>query len=305
MTTAVLEPVVVSAPTPTRVTPKPAPKPSSMGAGIYLRVLFAFAALNVWAVVYALGLGAAQEARSQSVLYAQFREQLAAGTAPAGGAIRPGKPVALLDIPRLRIRDVVVEGTSPGELLSGPGHRVDTPLPGETGVSIFYGRGATFGAPFGRLTSLTAGDSIDVTDAVGTFHYVVQGVRRDGSLLPAPLPANGSRLTLGSATGDGWRAKLAPSKPFYIDAVLQGTALAEPGGRTSTLPASNNMLGSDGSALASLVRWLQLLCVVVVLSAWMRTRWGRWQTWLVAVPSIGAALWLVTETAFKLLPNVL
>jgi sortase A len=73
----------------------------------------------------------------------------------------------------------------------------------------------------------------------------------------------------------------------------------------ASVPSSNKVMGVDGSAISSLVRWLQLLCVTTVGAAWLYTRWGRWQTWLVAVPTVGAALWVVTETAFRLLPNLL
>ena len=304
MTTGVLEPVV-QPPRASRSSRRAAAAPSSGAAIIVLRILYAFAALMIWFVVYALVFGAVQESRSQSVLYAQFRQQLAAGVAPSGGLIKAGKPVALLEIPRLGIHDVVVEGTSPGTLLLGPGHRADSPLPGEVGVSVVYGRGATFGAPFGHLVNLHQGDAIDIIDAVGTFHYVVDDVRRAGSPLPVPLAATGSRLTLASATGAGLRATVAPSAPFYVDATMHGGALAEPGGRVASVPSSNKVMGVDGGAFASLVRWLQLLFLMTVAAGWLYTRWGRWQTWLVAVPAVGAALWLVTETAFRLLPNLL
>jgi sortase A len=304
VTTTSVQPVADQSAVSRRL-PTRAPAPSSATAVIALRTLFGLAALMIWAVLYALVFGAVQEARSQTVLYAQFRQQLADGTAPVGGLIKPGKPVAVLEIPRLGMRDVVVEGTAPGNLLLGPGHRADSPLPGEVGVSVMYGRGATFGAPFGRLAKLHPGDPITVTDAVGTFHYVVDDVRRAGSPLPAPLTGTASRLTLASGTASGWRSVLAPNAPIYVDATMQGAALAEPGGRVGSVPASNKLMGSDGSALGSLVRWLQLLGLAAIGTALLYARWGRWQTWIVAVPTVGAALWIVTETAFRLLPNVL
>ena len=49
---------------------------------------------------------------------------------------------------------VVVEGTTPGEPDAGPGHLRDTPLPGQAGVSVVFGRRATFGAPFASLPQL-------------------------------------------------------------------------------------------------------------------------------------------------------
>ena len=54
----------------------------------------------------------------------------------------------MLDIPAIGIANmVVVEGTSPENLTLGPGHLRDTPLPGQAGISVVFGRRATFGAP--------------------------------------------------------------------------------------------------------------------------------------------------------------
>jgi len=279
--------------------------PSSSGSAVTIRVLYAFSGLMIWAVLYALLFGAVQESRSQSVMYAKFRQELAGEVAPIGAPIRSGTPVALLEIPRLGLRDVVVEGTSSGDLLKGPGHRADSPLPGEAGVSVLYGRGATFGAPFGRLQKLQVGDAITVVDGAGTFQYTVKDVRRAGSPLPQPVGAGASRLTLATAAAHGWRAILAPSAPLYVDADMTGAATAEPGGRPSEVPASEKLMAVDSGALNSLVHWLALFGISAAAAAWAFARWGRWQTWIVAAPTVGATLWLVSETAMKLLPNAL
>jgi sortase A len=297
--------------TPTEPAPPPRrqlsvkPELASGTAVVALRVLYALSALMIWALVYTLLLGALSEARAQNVMYSQFRQQLAAETAPLGGSIGSGEPVALLSISKLDIRDVVVEGTSASDLLRGPGHRADSPLPGEVGVSVFYGRGATFGAPFRNITRLKPGDKITIVDGAGSFLYVVQDLRRAGSPLPQPLSAGTSRVTLATAAGSGWRAGWAPSAPFYVDATMVGTATAEPGGRVGSVPSDETLMANDTGALASLVRWLQLFALVGAITAWTYSRWGRWQTWLVGVPTVMAALWIVSETAVKLLPNVL
>ena len=283
--------------------------PSSNNSIAVIRVLYAFSGLMIWAVLYALVFGALQETRSQAVMYAKFRQELAPGAAgaaaPIGAPITRGTPVAILEIPRIGLRDVVVEGTSSGDLLKGPGHRADSPLPGEAGVSVVYGRAATFGAPFSRLEKLQPGDPITVVDGAGTFRYTVLDVRRTGSPLPQPIGATGSRLTLGSAAAHGWRSVLAPSAPIYVDADMQGTASAEPGGRPGSVPGGDKLMGVDTGALNSLVHWLALLGLTVAAAAWAFARWGRWQTWIVAAPTVGAALWLVSETAMRLLPNAL
>jgi sortase A len=86
---------------------------------------------------------------------------------------------------------------------------------------------------------------------------------------------------------------------------MVGTASNEPGGRIAAVPADEKLMASDTSVLASLVRWLQLFVVVAVATAWAYFRWGRWQAWLAGLPTLMAALWIVSETAVKLLPNVL
>jgi sortase A len=86
---------------------------------------------------------------------------------------------------------------------------------------------------------------------------------------------------------------------------MVGTAAAEPGGRVAAVPTDEKLMASDTGALGSLVRWLQLFALVAALTAWAYSRWGRWQTWLVGVPTLMASLWIVSETAVRLLPNVL
>ena len=62
--------------------------------------------------------------------------------------------MALLSIPRLRISQVVVEGTASGDTLAGPGHLRKTVIPGQVGTSVVMGRAVTYGAPFGDLDQL-------------------------------------------------------------------------------------------------------------------------------------------------------
>jgi sortase A len=62
---------------------------------------------------------------------------------------------------------------------------------------------------------------------------------------------------------------------------------------------------SDTSELIFLVLWLQLLVIGVVGVAWASVRWGRWQSWLVGMPVILAALWGATSSVSLLLPNLM
>src|SRR5262249_61335956 len=101
--------------------------------------------------------GSLRHTGDQRVAYARLRSDMANGIAPVGQTrsdghlLAPGTPVAWLEIPQLDVHEVVFEGTSAGVLRSGPGHRRDTPLPGQAGVSVIFGRRAAFGGPFHPL----------------------------------------------------------------------------------------------------------------------------------------------------------
>ena len=111
------------------------------------------ALLIVGFVGYLLGVSRIQEAGAQRRLYATLAGELGQDIGPLGPTTA-GAPVAVLGIPGIGITDmVVVEGTSPEELMAGPGHLRNTPLPGQLGLSVIFGRRVTFGAPFARLAS--------------------------------------------------------------------------------------------------------------------------------------------------------
>ncbi|MFZ0322527.1 MAG: sortase [Actinomycetes bacterium] len=262
--------------------------------------------LAVWFVAYALGLSGLQERADQRVLYGQLREQLALATAPVGGAISPGAPIAVLQIPALGVsNDVVVEGTSSSALRLGPGHRRDTPLPGQAGVSLVYGRSVTFGAPFRNLSALGPKDTIVVTTGQGEFTYVVDSVRRPGDPLPPPPAADQGRLTLVSAEGSGRLASFTASDTVFVDATMQGKVQPVLAGRPASVGDAETSMGSDTSGLVALVLWLEALVLVAVGVVWAARRWGGWQTWVVSVPVVLAVLWGTTSVAFGLLPNLL
>ena len=102
----------------------------------------------------------------------QAAGELANQLAPIGPTA-PGSPVAILDIPSIGIKDmVVVEGTSPENLTLGPGLlRAPDARPG--GGREIFGRRATFGAPFARLDQLRKGDIIGTITGQGMSSYEV------------------------------------------------------------------------------------------------------------------------------------
>jgi sortase A len=256
---------------------------------------------------FAFGLSGLQEQRSQHQLYASFRGLLdpSSEIAPSiGGRIAPGTPVALLNSPEAGLQSVVVvEGTSAGDLLEGPGHLPDSPLPGQPGESILAGRSTTAGAPFAGITHLFKGDVIAVTTGQGTFHFIVKDQRLAGDPLPA-IPAGGAELTLVTSAGSGGLGRLEPNHLVYVDAILRGKAVAAPPGRPVAVPAAERVGQNDPSAWPFVVFWLLALLVGAGAVVWLWRRWGHRQTWLVGAPVLLAILWGFSTEAIRLLPNV-
>ena len=80
--------------------------------------------------------------------------------------------IARLTIPKLDLHAIVIEGTSYRALKAGPGHLVETPLPGDIGNSVLAGHRDTF---FRKLNDLVAGDSILVEREGRTYRFTVAG----------------------------------------------------------------------------------------------------------------------------------
>ena len=126
-----------------------------------------------------------------------------------------GDPVARLEIPSLGVDQIVVEGTASAALTKGPGHRRDTFLPGQAGVSVLMGRATAYGGPFGRIQELPPGETISVITGQGEHIYRVLGVRYAGDPSPAFKPGTG-RLVLETARGGPYM----PSGVVRVDAEL-------------------------------------------------------------------------------------
>ncbi|MGN8247142.1 sortase [Cellulomonas soli] len=289
------------------MTPRPPRPPRSQEPAASLvatTALLVVAALAAWALVQVLVLGSLVQARSQQVLYAQLREQLASQTAPTGGAIEPGAPVAVLSVPTLGLQQVVVEGTASGDLQAGPGHRRDTVLPGQAGVSLVLGRATAFGGPFRHVPHLREGDGIEVTTGQGEFVYRVDGVRHDGDALPTPLEDGGSRLTLVTVEGSGMLGAISGYETVYVDATLVGDAVQGPAGRPGAVPPAEGVLAVDVGALPVLVLAVQALLLAVAATLLLRHRLPARAAWVLGAPLLLAAAWWATEIAARLLPNL-
>ncbi len=88
-------------------------------------------------------------------------------------APRPGRTVGLLVIPRIRVRQVFVEGTAKADLETGPGRYSRSAYPGQPGNAAIAGHRTTFGHPFFNMDLLRVGDPIFLQTRQGNFRYDV------------------------------------------------------------------------------------------------------------------------------------
>ncbi|TQK69939.1 sortase [Nocardioides sp. SLBN-35] len=261
------------------------------------------ALVTLWMALQLLVLGGVAQERSQSLLYDEFRAEVAAATASVGPVTEPGAPVALIQVPRLGLQQVVVEGTASGDLLAGPGHLRNTVLPGQAGASVVFGRAATYGSPFRDLDRLEPGDRIEVTVAQGRVAFTVRAVRRSGDPLPQPLAAGRARLTLVTAEGHGRLRAIAPGEALYVDAEAD-SAFPAPSGLPPTVPEPEKPMGTDTGVLPLLALDLALLLALTLGVIAARQRWSLVHVWVVATPLAIALAWVTTDGVMRLLPNL-
>jgi sortase A len=123
------------------------------------------------------------------------------------GKIKPGEALTRLEIPKLDVDVVVVEGTSLAALRAGAGHYPATPLPGEPGNVAIAGHRTTYGRPFNRMDELVRGDRVILTTPIARNVYEITGdpfVVEPTDWSPIDdFPRGGSFLTLTSCHPEG------------------------------------------------------------------------------------------------------
>jgi sortase A len=295
--------------------PKRAPRPLRSKPVLTQRelmaqsILLVISAMLLALVLNVTTLSQVQHLVAQQQLINDYREQLAAGTAPVSEGdfdnhlLADGAALGVLSIPSLGVNEVIVEGTSSTVLKNGPGHRRDTVLPGQAGVSVVMGRAAAFGGPFGRIQELAPGDTFRVRTGQGDNVFSVIGVRYAGDPLPSPPTAKQSRLVLETARGPSF----IPSGVAYVDTQLVG--VAKPAGVRQTtysaLPPGSLAMATDTATIWALVFALQFLLLVEFGAVWAYRHIGAQKTWIVFAPlTVLAGLYVANQVTI-LLPNLL
>jgi sortase A len=203
-----------------------------------------------------------------------------------------------MTIPKLGVRQIVVEGTSSALTAQGPGHYRGSALPGRPGNSVIMGRRTTYGSPFGLLDSLRPGDAIQVATGVGSWVYTVHSV---SEVLP------GAADVLGATTDN--RLTLVTSSPPYLAtgrlavvAYLSGSPAAQQPQASPMLTTSEYGLTGEPGALAGLIVWTEILAGALFLAVRLSRRLPRRVMWLLYAPIFLALAFAVSGTLSRLLP---
>jgi sortase A len=257
--------------------------------------LLLLALLIIGFVGYLLGVSRIQEGSAQQRLYATLAGELGQDIGPLGPT-KPGAPVAVLDIPAIGLHNaVVVEGTSPEDMANGPGHLRSTPLPGQIGTSVIFGRLVTYGAPFARLASLRPGDVITTITQQGSSRYRVVAV---GSSQQPVKDQNLNRLVLLTASSSG-----VPAYYDEVDADLVTAAHNGPVQLPDIGPSEQALAGDSGAMVMTMV-WGLALALTAIGAAVAAARWSPWPVYLVVTPVVLAIIWSFYESCAVLLPNL-
>lgn len=286
------------------------------------RLLIALGVLVLLFVVYLLWGTDISTASHQSTLHSQFeqalkgkgaagssdsptlslplRQRLAAGDQPADGL-----PIAELQIPKIGLDTVVVQGTDTNDLHLGPGHYDGTPMPGQAGNVAIAGHRTTYGAPFYNLNELGTGDTVVLTTLQGKFTYSV--VRNlivsptDNSVLDT---SSTPMLTLTTCN-----PRFSAAQRLIVQADLTSTPARTPatGGTAGNgaAPRSGQLAGGEGSWPGAAL-WgaggVLLAGAVWFVARRRRGRAVRWLTYGAGVIPMLVLLYFFFENVNSLLP---
>ena len=202
---------------------------------------------------------------------------------PAAPPAAPGQPIGIIDIPKIGINYVAVQGTDETDLERGPGHYSNTSLPGNPGNAAFAGHRTTYAAPFYNLDQLAPGDSIYVTTTQGRFQYVVSKTLvvdpSDVGVLDAtPTPT----LTLTTCNPRFSAATRMVVKASLVSPVVAAVPVQKVAAKKGA--SSSELLGSTGGWSGAV--WWGLACVALALAVWLvHRRLRHW--WVYVIGAVG------------------
>src|SRR6202021_2861109 len=120
--------------------------------------------------------------------------------------------------------------------------------------------------------------------------------------LPPTLAPRGGLRELVTAHG----SPLDPTGILYVDA--DQTSKPEPSSGevlSAYLSPTENAMANETQAWLPIVLWGQLLLLFAIALGWLWSAWGKWQTWVIAVPLVGFLVLCIADQATRLLPNLM
>jgi sortase A len=89
------------------------------------------------------------------------------------GRIKEGDAIGRIEIDRIGLDAVFLQGTDTATLQFGPGHYAKTSLPGQPGTAAIAGHRTTYLAPFRKINEIQDGDEIRLEMPYAAFTYEV------------------------------------------------------------------------------------------------------------------------------------
>ena len=163
---------------------------------------------------------------------AAVRVQIAAEARAYRRTLHTGDPVGRLQIGRIGLKMVVVQGTDHETLKKGPGHYTASALPGQGHLIYIAGHRTTYLAPFAHIDDIEVGDYITFSVPYATFSYRVRRhyiVRSDQLSV---LQDHGSEILRLQAC----HPRFFATHRYIVDATLASVTPA--GGETYTVKAA-------------------------------------------------------------------
>ena len=271
-------------------------------------------------------------AQSETADLAEVTETLAQVDPVTASPVPPpanGEAAGIIEIPKIGVAEVFVQGVTKADLKKGPGHYPETPMPGQAGNAGIAGHRTTYGAPFNRLDELAPGDEIITYTSQGEFRYEVlpppEGVgieRGPGWYTVRPDQVEvlndfgDNRITLTACHPKrSARQRIivhaqlvtdaAPAPPpEAVPAETEGEVAAAPELQDEEIP--EELFAGDGDA-----KWPAILLGAAAvglffLIGWIARRWNGWRrvtVWIAGTPVLLAVVWFFFVYTDRFLPS--
>jgi sortase A len=187
---------------------------------------------------------AAFHPKLQSGNLVSVERQVAAEATAYRKTLHEGDPVGRIEIGRIGLNMVVVQGTADQTLKKGPGHYAGSGLPGEGHLVYVAGHRTTYLAPFAYINNIRVGDYIRFEVPYGTFTYRVTRHYVVADNQVQVLQDHGQELLRLQAC----HPRFFATHRYLVDAKLVGVA---PRGASSYTPTSTAKLAAGVKAQAS------------------------------------------------------